>query len=1228
MVRTKILAMVLAAAIIVAIVPAFGLVASAAEETPTDFTIAFNGSREGDGAKQISTAWGTDADLSTVWEGWSTSATNTEATVNGQGYPINGTDRNTIQFFRTETGLNQSNGNAKDTTLAVTTPGYAKGAEQMIIRWYFKRSLNAKGDGDNYGNFVFKDIDGNTIAEFFMDKNAPDTYPFRWPDEGALLEIKYVKNVANGNYDVTYSVNGNKTHSETRASVNGFKTIECTLGAYNSQWNHLGIADLMIYEAPLPSASTASTVKAALDALTVTSMTKGQKIDLAPSAQDEFDTTVEIKWASDNEAVIDPVTGEVTPDAKNVVTVALTPSTEFNGSTVTGSANTVTVLPAPLAGGEYVATDGIYDISSDNLLATSDGWTDGEGTAIAESTGFDIVHEGDVAYISAKDSNGKDGKSSLKGSVAIKKGSSYLIAVTAKNFTPSWIGLDYGDGEKVQQNTNSIFENVAINEWKRVVAKFTASSDTLNIASRWNKSSYESFELYELTEQAETLVSVKAPEAVSVATGETPVLPATVEGTYSKGSVKQVPVEWTIEGVDFTNSSEEVKVVPVTGKAVDGNVTLTTSVDVKVYYSYAVEGEYKNGGNQTDGKTAVKFPATTKDFTAEFDVVFESFGDLWIQFNDTGVVNDNFGKGCKVGLGHNASGEFRPVDGDGNGGRTKPDETLATLKTGTTYTYVVKASAETDKYSVALFDKETGEQLAKAENFGFRGNSDKIDVLHLFTNGGGSYTASNISITYDDIAFPETKDVTVKYYVGNTAGDPVKTVTKTVKVGGKLNFDAYETVVDDVYYKADAITYSDIQEDITEDVVMEVNDNLAKVFATSVFTLKSDGGDLETISGKWSPTGGDTTNGIFVVGWGSRVGYAYIPFDLADGKEVISAKLTMSAWATQGANASADVYFGDPAKINAAAPSAEANAALTKIGTIATKSNGNDNSGRGTFSLAINADDINKYFAENDADGLYLVVKLNTQGVSFYGVGYGNNSPYLEVETVDVDIAPADLTTQLGWDSASKKFTVNFLFGEGDVTGTAIRITPEGAEAQADIATETGVAISTDKTNRIYYAVAVNGTATSENEAKASVYSLVVEALKSGTFNSENTITEDQAAEAKNVIVDGGLYITVTDGNYVVPDASIFTAEGTKVTIDPDLIAAGIKVESIAFSTASGSTGTATVDSATGVVNFGSNVLNSYDVIYLEDIEFVFETVDESVADETITGELDFVEEV
>ena len=176
-------------------------------------------------------------------------------------------------------------------------------------------------------------------------------------------------------------------------------------------------------------------------------------------------------------------------------------------------------------------------------------------------------------------------------------------------------------------------------------------------------------------------------------------------------------------------------------------------------------------------------------------------------------------------------------------------------------------------------------------------------------------------------------------------------------------------------------------------------------------------------------------------------------------------------------------------------------------------------------------------------------------------IKYENTSDYCNVNEIylyeNYTPAIAEVPTAfLGWDAENNGFTVNFSGKSKDAT--AIRVYHENAESgimeplgtYTELDDNTGVAVYTPNTNRIYSAAFSDGTNVGTASAKTSIYSLVIEEiLKSDGGESASAA---RIAAANKVISAGGVYLD--DGKLTAESSKIMKYEGDTLSMNTEVL--------------------------------------------------------------------------
>lgn len=419
-------------------------------------------------------------------------------------------------------------------------------------------------------------------------------------------------------------------------------------------------------------------------------------------------------------------------------------------------------------GAIFVSGDGTqYEIASANLIPNADfadgtlGWFGGDGNQLGASVSGNAVTLGGAG--------GGDNKS-LKQSWAIESGKTYLYTYNTTGGGNTWHITSLQNALNSDENTTKAPVLVGTTDKSTLVGTLAAADSTgtnnfvftntdgyayLQSAFRWTGATFSNFGLYELVPATVTVTeeidSVEAVAEIKAFGNDTVVLPATLKVTGTLGSNVDGTVAWDAP------TTFPAGTTPITGTvtAQFGTaepVTTTVSTNVTVIDEFTLDS-FTSAGNQNDGKSnQVVFPVAIRGaFTMKFTANYASFGDLFITMKtaDAGFFGPE-----QIALGVNGDKGFRPVNGNGAGGRTTADDNQAFLTEGVDYGFIVTTDASADKYSVVIYDIATGVVVAEVNDFGYRTNADAIEVITALTNNGqGSVTLTNIKVDTSVVEF-------------------------------------------------------------------------------------------------------------------------------------------------------------------------------------------------------------------------------------------------------------------------------------------------------------------------------------------------------------------------------------------------------------------------------------------------------------------------------------------
>ncbi len=672
-----------------------------------------------------------DTAIASAFSGWTSTAID-GANVNMKTY----TPGNTMQFY--------TNGNvACDAT--VTSPGYGDGADMIVIEWTMKR----QNPSDLYFDFSFKDINGTEIAFVKFDRNyttVSGEYYMGYPADGTDCAIVAYNNADGSTHTVDYYVNGAvvSTVSDKAGVINGFKSITSSNGRWSKAWQHIGFANLAIGSVTLSETSVEVAAEYVANGSVV--HTESGRYD---TAEGETGVTFPAYAYSANGSNVMYGTDGATLSENGQIAMDVV----ANGGT-----HTV---------GDVVAVSGTqYEIKSANLVPNGDfaygtaGWYNAAGGA----AGF-FNANGDGTMTLTAGGTGAGGASSLYRAWATEAGKKYLFTFDADS-------ANIYDKVSVKSDISATADGTVILDGASAgtnVVVFDATEAFVQVNFRWlgTGNTFGNFGLYEIEEAtvtvAEEIASVEEVADITVIGDTAVVLPATLSVTGSLGSEVTGTVVWG----EVTEGVATGTVTAQFGEAEPVSTTVTANVVV------LPETFTLNDFASVNGQTAAKdgqimFPVAIADeFAVEFVATYASFGDLFITLKtaDAGFFGPE-----QIALGANGSGAFRPVNGNGSGGRATADADKAQLVAGTVYRFLVQTNPATHKYSVTVYDATTGALVADVKDFGYRTNADAIECITALTNNGaGSIAVSNVKVSAPSLV---ATDYTVVFVINGEAQAP------------------------------------------------------------------------------------------------------------------------------------------------------------------------------------------------------------------------------------------------------------------------------------------------------------------------------------------------------------------------------------------------------------------------------------------------------------------------
>ncbi|MBQ7876464.1 MAG: hypothetical protein IJ316_04160 [Clostridia bacterium] len=723
----RFLALAVSLAMVLTMVPAFSLTASAAEET-----VLFD-------VDNITTTGEQTLDVA----GWTATESGAAARWNqnwgAEGTGVWGSTGTYALMFFFSNKRQAGDGNV---TATIDSAANTKGATKVTVDFNFA----TQECGNIYQTWTYLDADGNEYARLAFDRNntvrlgngdvaahsgsgTSAVYGFR----GTNIKIETVKNTSD--YTINYYVAGELLTSETVANANGFGGVKSFHGTWNDQYSAAGMQDLRItYELPATTAF-----------VTATYTLNGETIK---TVENSYDTATESGAAFDT--VYHAVNG-----SNNIYTAEATTLSEDTTIELEAITNVGTH-----AVGDIVAVNGVqYEVKSANLIPNADfalgtvGWFGGDGNQLGASVSNGAVTLGNI---------GGGNNKSLNQSWAIEAEKTYLYTYNTTSGGNTWHITSLQNAVKCDENTTGAPVLVGKTNNGTYVGTLATSDATgtnnfvftntdgyayLQSAFRWTGATFSNFGLYEIAE-AETVVAEEIASVADIAPvkviGDTAVvLPTTVEVTGSLGSTATGTITWTDAPESYEVGETTVNGTVSVKFTEDGEaLTQAVSTTVTVLEETFTLADLTSGG--TDNVSY--FPiALSGEFTLQFDMTASNYDNLWIYIGANGAL---WGAG-QIGLGWDANetGYFRAQPAA---------HTNVQFATGNNYRFFVTGSAATDTYDLMVVDLATNTVIATADDYGFRTGSDVVNAIVFTPNGeNGVGTMSNIKVNAPGVSKTE-----------------------------------------------------------------------------------------------------------------------------------------------------------------------------------------------------------------------------------------------------------------------------------------------------------------------------------------------------------------------------------------------------------------------------------------------------------------------------------------
>ena len=859
----RILSLAVVLAMVMAVVPMFGITASAAETK----TVA-----EKVGAKVIwsmpDTNWGNDnVNASALGEGW----------------------YNSGQLFLKGTNLILGNSAAKG---KLVSPGFAHGAEKIVVEMKFNRDTGFSKDFAY--QLQIKDTDDNIVANAWLDRGSNDPIaenPWGFANGNHEFALVIENNYEAGTHTNTWYVDGEDVTMKDggvdknapiagnglpmEGIANGFGGIDIASAYYGDYGNSPKVVNFsnVTISAVYPSVQDEHTVKGALDGIKLGTAAKKQ-VTLNTPVQDATNTNVSnIEWKSSAPEIVGD-NGTVVKSPDEVTPVTFTPSVSFGGKTITGSAKTVYIFPESYKDAT-VKIDGLkYKVSGENIITNGDfatdttGWTAGKGTEVSPKNWVRDT-ENDVTWLrnALTDGNsGGTGTSNLRTfwDLTEKDSNKYLIsyytyspyAVAAGNHRMQAAALSTAATEA---NDNNAFDkaagghsswpspsprDIAIEEgWSRKTyildkEKLTKSADKVyaGYATAWGDMNFgvTGFELYAVTleEPIDVTVTLKDEQKnigeykTKDYNGDTVTVP---RGVYAK----QTYIDADETSTAITEGKAEAAAKELDKFTWDTNNNAVSFIGLYNSYNTAYIETWSGSGELSTITSYVYVDIPSKTENQQY--VMEIAGK-WNSIDNSRGEGESNAPGFGIGLITDSVETVKNID------LTKGEETSAALADLSVTDIIPKddkyvpmpadwnSSEKTGTVKIAVpTDKELTPGKAVLKIYASRRGTCAIGDLKIVAVD--TPTAPTASLGWDE----SDKQFTLNFtkadekpgdavLVGDKSADWGENSTAVVKVGDKTNaiVTAYATAASDVV-KSNSVK-SSVYELVVKDIVDHIGD--------------------------------------------------------------------------------------------------------------------------------------------------------------------------------------------------------------------------------------------------------------------------------------------------------------------------------------------------------------------------------------------------------------------
>ena len=687
----RILAFAVAIAMVLSIVPAFGITASAAVATYSATSAGHSGSASGSG----------------IFVG-----------VGGGSMTASGNEYGAPKIAGTTVGTDKAGlGSNRIGFISFTVPV----PEEDVVSATMK--LYVTGVNGNLGSAWMK-------LAAYRTTGAPSSVTVGGMDASGYAAVD-----GDYSYDAAYWTNEQISSSNT-----GWKTIDVTAALNAAIEEATGDTATLSFRLQVPQAGlNFATAESDSANQPVLELITGRTVDVTWTLEGEvFDTAT---YGLDN--------GQATAPAK--LYSANGSNVMYASEEQIVTEDTVIALSAVENDGYYeigdvIAYGGVqYEIKSGNLIPNADftygidGWYAADGNAAKDANFTTDAETGSVTLVN---NGGSSSAYTLQRAWAIEEGKTYVYTYTHTCTTTDKKWQRFSLGNEFKNNNDAMILGAGagdvetgqsvVDGTNMVVFTNTEGYAYANFFTAWSGGvTFSDFGLYEVEEAqvqaTEEIEAVDTIDEITVFGSEEVVLPATVKVAGTLGSNVDAVIQWDVPeeyGIGTIQVNGVATVQFGTQEPIERDVT----VNVTILDGFALPDS--SSVNNQPGNV-VLFPVDiTSEFVMEYDYTINQIKDVSMQMGYNGTI---FGNGA-VGISPNKS--VLNVTGGNKEGTSEGVQLIDSVSAGETYHMVLTMDVANDEYSL-IVELQDG-TVTTIENKGFRKAHDAINSMTLLTNGGGA----------------------------------------------------------------------------------------------------------------------------------------------------------------------------------------------------------------------------------------------------------------------------------------------------------------------------------------------------------------------------------------------------------------------------------------------------------------------------------------------------------